>query len=78
MGGLINMEQKGCESESIGYCTHCVTLSYDLDLGFLGQVLKNLYPLSGWPIDMERKWCESIGSRTHFVTLNFDLTHDHG
>ena len=32
MGGPINMEQKGYEST--GCYTYCVTLSYDLDIGF--------------------------------------------
>ena len=73
MEGSINMEQKGCES--IGCWIYHVTLSYELDLGFQGQILKNRIPGMGRPIDMERKGCESIGIRTHFVTLNFDLIH---
>ena len=40
-GGLINIELKGYES--IGCYTHYVTLSYDFELRFEGQILKKLY-----------------------------------
>ena len=39
MGGPIDMERKGYES--IGYYTYFVTLSYDLDLGFLRSNFEN-------------------------------------
>ena len=55
---------------------HFVTLSYDLDLGFQGQILKKTHPGMGVLIDMERKGCGSIGSWAQFVTLDFYLIHD--
>ena len=75
MGGLINMEWKGCES--IGCWTHYVTLNYDLHLGFSRSNVKksSIIGIRGL-IDMEPKGCESIGCWTRVVTLNFDLTHD--
>ena len=39
----IDLGWKGCES--IGYWTHCVTLSYDLNFGYAGPI-----PGMGWPI----------------------------
>ena len=45
MQGPIDMEQK--VSGSIGCWTHYVTLNYDLDLGFQGQILKELYLRDG-------------------------------
>ena len=53
------MERKGYES--IGCYAYFVTKSYDLDVGFQGQILKLLYLRNGGPIDTERKRCESIG-----------------
>ena len=76
MGGLIDMERKGCES--IGCQTHIVTLNCDRtnDLDFQGQILKICISRMWGQIDMARKGCESIGCYTHIVTLNCDLTHD--
>ena len=52
-------------------------LTYDLDLDFQGQIVKQSYLMNAiWPIDMERKGCESIECWIHVVTFNFPLTYD--
>ena len=78
MGGLIDMERKGCES--IGCYTHFVTQFWPQPWPwpwiFKVKFWKSHISGMGWPIDMESKGCESIGCWTNIVTFNFPLTHD--
>ena len=77
MEGLIDMEQKGCES-----MLHSL---WDFQLWpqpwpwpwiFMVKFWKSRILEMGWPIDSERTRCELIECWTHVVTFNFDFTHD--
>ena len=73
MGGLIDMEPKGCES--IGCQTHFVTLNFDptLDLGISRSIFNSCISGMGGPINMEWKGYESIGCYSYYVTLSYDF-----
>ena len=87
IGGLIDVEQKGCES--IVCWWHCATLNYNLGLRFFSlEIWPHPWP---WPwilkvnywnkhilgtgglIDMQWKWYEMITCWTSYATLNCDL-----
>ena len=65
MGGSIDMERKGCQS--IGYWTHYVTLSFDLELGFSRSNFEKWLTRNGSDVSRIRCW-------THYATLNLAST----